>query len=180
MRKTYGESTSTPWSTTTDLRNIAKKGKDGLVPKRDVDHTVVRKRAHGSNSRALLSTAHSTSGDEQTRVLAPKATILPLAASLIPEDLPLSGEVAVPGRDTEEEGVVLLHCLWVRERRDFVGFGRDVHLGQDVFGERFLDAVEVGGAAGGTDALLLGFGKGLDMAVGGVLEVEWLVDGFVC
>lgn len=176
--ETYGEGTSAPWRATADLRVITEERKDSLVAQRHVDETVVRKRAHGIHSSALLPTAHSGSRHEQTRVLAPQGTGLPLAAGLVPEGLPLGREVAVSGRDAEEEGVVLLEGFWVAERGDLAGFGRGVHLGQDVFGERLFDAVEVAAAAGGFDALGLGLCEGLDVAVHRVLEGIVLVDTF--
>jgi hypothetical protein len=53
-----------------------------------------------------------------------------------------------------------------------------VHLGEDLLGEGLRDAVEVDLAAGLADALGLGLGELLDVAIGGVLEREVLVLGF--
>jgi hypothetical protein len=49
-----------------------------------------------------------------------------------------------------------------------------VHLGQDLLGESLGDAVEVDAAAGLADALGLGLGELLDVAIGGVLE-KWML-----
>lgn len=51
-----------------------------------------------------------------------------------------------------------------------------MHLGQDVWSEGLWDLVEVDCSASGLDALLLGFGQGLDVAVHGVLwfRVSWV------
>lgn len=61
---------------------------------------MVRERAHGSQSSALLASAHCAGRNEQTSVLAPKGTGLPLPTSRVPESLPLSWEVAVTRGDT--------------------------------------------------------------------------------
>jgi hypothetical protein len=77
-----------------DLVQVGKHGESGLVSKGNVDETVVHERAHASNSSGLLSAAEGTGGDENTGVLAPEATLLPLLAGLVPEGLELCGEVA--------------------------------------------------------------------------------------
>jgi hypothetical protein len=52
-----------------------------------------------------------------------------------------------------------------------------VHLGEDLLGEGLRDAVEVDLAAGLADALGLGLGELLDVAIGGILEGGVLVVG---
>jgi hypothetical protein len=73
------------------------------VAHRDVDDAVVgkgRERIHGSR---LLSTTRARGGDEHAGVLAREAAGRPELAGRVPEGLELRREVAVPGRDTEEE-----------------------------------------------------------------------------
>jgi hypothetical protein len=53
-----------------------------------------------------------------------------------------------------------------------------VHLGEHLLGEGLGDAVEVDLAAGLADALGLGLGELLDVAIGGVLESKVLVVSF--
>lgn len=168
--ETYTEGTRTPWAAATDLGKVGEKGEGGLVPKRHVDQAVVSQRAQACNRRALLATAKRSGRDEQPRILAPVGTRLPLAASLIPESLPLGWEVAITGGDTKEEPVVLLKRLRILERRDFAVLGRGMHFGQDLLGESLRDLVDVGRTASFLDALGLSLGEGLDVAPGGVLE----------
>lgn len=166
---TYGEGTGTPGGATADLAVVTEKVESGLVAEGNVDDTVVSESAHGSKRGALLSTALSASGDEETSILAPEAARLPLLASVVPEGSPLGGPVAVAGGDAEEERVVLLEHRGVGDLGDRLVLGRSVHLGQDLLGESLLDAVEIDGAAGLFDALGLSLGEGLDVAPGGVL-----------
>lgn len=116
-----------------------------LVPERDIDEAVVRERAHGRNRSALLSTALGRSANEDTSILAPVFTLLPLSTSLVPEGFPLRGEVAVAGRDAEEDGVVLLEDGGVGQGWDRVVFRGSVHFGEDFLGKGLLDAVQIGG-----------------------------------
>lgn len=55
--------------------------------------------------------------------------------------LPLGGEVPVPGGDTEEEGVI--GGQDVDGDQGVVGFGRGMHLGEDLLREGFRDSVVV-------------------------------------
>lgn len=167
---TYGEGAGTPGAAATDLGVVAEKVEGSLVAERHVDDTVVSESAHGSDSGALLSTTLSGGGDEETSVLAPEGTGLPLAAGLVPECAPLGGEVAVASGNAHQEGIVLLENAGVRESGDGVVLLGGVHLGQNLLGESLLDAVQVDGAAGGLDALGLGLGEGLHVAVHGVLD----------
>ena len=92
------------------------------------------KGAHAGNGRALLASALGRGRDEDAGVLAPVAAGLPLLAGLVPEGLPLSGEIAVAGGDTEEEGVVFLELLGGDEG-DGVGLAGGVHFAEDFLGE---------------------------------------------
>ena len=101
---------------------------------------MVHKRAHGVHGRALLPATLCGRADKHTRVLAPVRAVLPLAAGLVPEDLPLGREIAVAGGDAKEDGVVSLEGLRVRE--DLVAGlgGGGVHLQEDLGGQGFLDS----------------------------------------
>lgn len=83
--------------------------------------------------------------------------------------LPLGGEVAVTGGDTEQEGIVLEEGGGVGQDGDVRRLGRGVHLGQDLLGEGLRDLVQVGGAASLLNAGLLSLRQLADMAVEGVL-----------
>ncbi|KAI7165207.1 Minor allergen Cla h [Hortaea werneckii] len=160
-------------ATTTDLTHVSEDAEGGLVAQRHVDDAVVGEGGHGSNDGALLATTLGGGGDEHTGVpWTTLGTVLPLATSLVPESLPLSREVTVTGRDTEEEGIVLLESGWVLEGRDAAVLWRGVHLGQDLLWERLRDLVEVAGTAGGLDTLGLLLGDGLDVTPGGVLDAN--------
>ena len=87
--------------------------------------------AHGSEGCGLLTTACGCSADEEASVFTPEATGLPEMTSLVPKCLPLGGEVAVPGWDAKEEGVVGLED--VGGDGGEIRFGRGVHLAQDFF-----------------------------------------------
>lgn len=168
--KTYGEGAGTPGAATTDLGVVAEEVEGGLVAERHVDDAVVSEGAHGGDSSALLSTTLSSGGDEETGVLAPEGTGLPLAAGAVPERAPLGGEVAVAGGDTQKESIVLLEDGGVGEGGDGVVLGRGVHLVENLLRQGLLDAVEVDGTAGRLDALGLSLGKSLYVAVHGVLR----------
>lgn len=160
----------TPRATAANLGVVGQEVESSLVAERDVNNAVVGECAHGGDSSALLSTTLGSGADEQAGVLAPVATSLPLTAGLVPESPPLGGEVAVAGRDTEKEGVVLLESGRVAEHGDLAGGSGSVHHGEDFLGEGLLDAVEVTSTAGGLDTLGLSLGQGLDVAIHGVLE----------
>ena len=102
---------------------------------------MVRKGAHGRQRRALLAAALGGRRDEDADVLAVVAARLPLLAGLVPKGLPLGGEVAVAGRDAEEEGVVFLELV----RGDEGDGGRlagCVHFGQDFLRKGLFDSVD--------------------------------------
>lgn len=110
-----GEGTSTPGATTVDLAQAGQLGEGGLVAQRDVEEAVVSKGAHGSKGSGLLATTEGTGRDEETGILAPVATSGPDTTGLVPEGLPLGGEVAVASRDTEEDGIVLQEVIGLRD-----------------------------------------------------------------
>ena len=90
--------------------------------------------AHGGDDGALLAAAHGGGADEDAGVFAPVGAAGPLRARVVPEGLPLGGEVAVARGDAEEEGVVLFERDGV-DGRDRGALGWGVHFGEDVFGE---------------------------------------------
>ena len=92
--------------------------------------------AHGRDGGALLAAAHGRGADEEAGVLAPVGAAGPLRAGVVPEGLPLRGEVAVARGDAEEEGVVFFERARV-DVRDGGAFGGGVHFGQDFLGEGF-------------------------------------------
>ena len=129
-----------------DLTQVGQLTEGGLVAQRNVDQAVVSKSAHGSKASGLLATTLGTGRDEQTSVLAPVAATGPDTTGLVPESLPLGGEVTVAGGDTEEESIVFGEVGRIFQHGD-VGLGRSVHLGQDLVGEGLGDPVvkRVGG-----------------------------------
>ena len=129
---------------------------------------MVRKRAHGSNHGALLASAGSGGRDEDAAVFAPVRALLPLLARVIEEGLPLRGEIAVAGRDAEEEGVVGLQGLG-RGEGDRRVLPRGVHLLEHLLGQRLLHLEEVRFPACGLDPGLFRFGQLADVPVHGVL-----------
>ena len=140
-RKSYGEGAGTPWATTMDLVEVRQQREDGLVAQRDVDPAVVGKSAHCSDRSRLLTTARSTCGHENARVLAPKATTGPDTTCLVPKCLPLGGEVAIASRDTKQDGVVLKELA--RLSNGIVRFSGGMHLGQDLGAKGLSDPREI-------------------------------------
>lgn len=134
----------------------------GLVAQWHVDEAVVGEGAHGSQAGALLATTLSTGGDEETSVLAPEASLLPLLASPVPESLELGGEVSVTGRDTEEDTVELLEDRGVLKDGDIGSLGAGVHLLEDFLGKGLGDPVLL------LDHVVLGVERG-KVAIEGVL-----------
>lgn len=134
---TYSEGTSTPGATTVNLVQVAQLGEDGLVAEGNVDEAVVSEGAHRGKSSGLLTTTLGTGGDEETGVLAPEATSGPDATGLVPEGLPLSREVTVTGRDTEQNSVEGEEIG--RLNNGVAGLGRSVHLGQNFLVEGLSD-----------------------------------------
>jgi hypothetical protein len=157
---TGGEGTSAPRRATVDLIEVGQVGECVLVAEGNVDEAVVSKGAHGGDAGRLLATTLGAGADEQTGVLAPVGAVGPLLARVVKESLPLRGEVAVAGGDTEEDGVVLLEGGGVGQEGNIGGLAGSAHLGQDLLGEGLRDLVQGGFAASLTDALELGFGLG--------------------
>ena len=140
MKRTHGESPRAPGAPTPDLVQVGQFAKRRGVTERHVDEAVVRKGAHDRQGRALLAAALRGRRDEEAGVLAVVAARLPLLARLVPKGLPLGGQVAVAGRDAEEEGVVLFELV----RGDEGDRGRlagGVHFGQDFLGKGLFDPV---------------------------------------
>jgi hypothetical protein len=135
---TYSEGTSAPWGSTPDLAQISQQRERGLISQGDVDNAVMGHGAHGGDGSALLSATQGAGGDEEASVLAPVLAPLPLPACLVPEGLPLGGEVTVTGGDAEEEGVVCLEVVGLNGR--VVGFGGGVHFGENLLGEGLCDS----------------------------------------
>lgn len=144
IAKTYSKGTSTPGATTVDLTQVGQLTEGGLVAQGNVDQAMVSKSAHGSESSGLLATTLGTGRDKQTGVLAPVATSGPDTTGLVPESLPLGGEVTVAGGDTEEESIVFGEVFRVSQHGDGGGLGRGVHLGQDLVGEGLGDPIVKG------------------------------------
>lgn len=163
------EGTGTPGAAATDLGEVSEETEGLGVAEGNVDDAVVGEGGDGVLSSGLLATAEGGGRDKDTGHLAPEATGSPLLAGLVPEGLPLGGEVAVAGGDAEEEGVVLLELGGVLEDGHVGGLGGSVHLGEDLLGEGLGDLVDVGRAAGLLDTGLLSLGQLLDVAVHGVL-----------
>ena len=130
---THSESPSAPRAATSHLIQVGKSPERSRVPQGHIDDAVVGQRAHCRKRRALLASALGGGGDEDAGVLTSVAPGLPLLAGLIPEGLPLGGEVAVAGGDAEEEGVVFRELLGGDEG-DGVGLAGGVHLAEDFLG----------------------------------------------
>lgn len=123
-----------------DLVEVGQEGEGGLVAQRHVDQAMVSEGAHGSNGGRFLATAESTGGDEDTGMLTPVATGGPDRAGLVPEGLPLRGEVTVASGDTEQDRVVLEQV--VRLDNGVARLGGGVHLDQNIVGEGLGDPSE--------------------------------------
>lgn len=135
-KATYSKGTRTPWASTPDLAQVAQDREGGLVAQGHIDDAVVGHGAHGRDGGAFLSAAHGRGADEDAGVFAPVGAAGPLRAGVVPEGLPLGGEVAVARGDAEEEGVVLFERDGVDDwDRGVLGWG--VHFGEDIFGEGF-------------------------------------------
>lgn len=135
---TYGKSARAPRAPAMHLLQVRQLPEGHLVAQWHVDHAVMREGAHGGDASGFLASAKAGGGDEQAGVLAPEAALHPLVAGAVEEGLPLGGEVAIAGGDTEEHAVVFLELLR-GDVRDGVVFGRGVQHGQDLLGEGFGD-----------------------------------------
>ena len=127
---------------------------------------MVGKGGHGRNSGGFLSTAETTSRDEHASELAVQFALLPEVTGRIPKrlqkkkgsdispssgtdpkrkrreggpcaHLPLRGEVAVSGGNTEKEGIKVGQFCGGDD--GVVGLGGGVHLGQDLLGKGLSD-----------------------------------------
>lgn len=134
---TYSEGTSTPGATAVNLVQVAELGEYGLVAQRNVDEAVVSESAHRGKGSRLLTTTLSTGRHEETGVLAPEATSGPNATGLVPEGLPLSREVTVTGRDTEQNSVEGEEVRGLNN--GIASLGRSMHLGQNFLVEGLSD-----------------------------------------
>ena len=169
---TYSKGTSAPSATTMNLTEVGKLTEGSLVSQRDIEEAMVSEGAHGSESSRLLATTLGASRDEKTGILSPEATSGPDATGLVPESLPLGREVTVASGDPEENGIVLEELSGFGDRVG--GLGRSMHLLQDLIREGLGNLVHIGLATGSFNALLLGLGQLLDVAVHGVLEIGQL------
>lgn len=126
-----------------DLLEVRELTKGGLVAQRNVEETVVSKSTHSTEAGRLLATTKSAGRDKQTSILAPVATRTPNATGTVPEGLPLRGEVTVASGNTKENGIELQELLG--SHNGVGGFGRSVHLSENVIGEGLGDPVPSSG-----------------------------------
>ena len=80
MTSAYGESSSAPGATTTDLGQVAEQGEGGLVSEWDVDDTVMSKCAQSVDHSGLLSSSWGRGRDKDAGIFTPVASSLPLLA----------------------------------------------------------------------------------------------------
>jgi len=66
---------------------VSELAEDARVSERNVNNAVVSEGAQSSDGSRFLSTTETGSGDEHSSVLVGERTLLPLATSLVPEDL---------------------------------------------------------------------------------------------
>lgn len=157
-QKTYGKSTSPPRRSSAHVLEVRKDGKGLLVPERHVDHAVVRERAHGGDAGRFLAAAGRGRRHEQAGVLAPEGAAHPLPARTVPEGLELAREVAVPGRDPEQEAVVPFHELG-RGLGDRGVLARRVHLLEHFLTQRLGDTVFEREGEGSDHGWLVGWSR---------------------
>jgi hypothetical protein len=81
------ESSSTPWRTTADFREVDELAEGLCVTERNEYEAVVGEGAHHGDGSGFLSSSQGCGGDEETSVLSEEAAVLPLATSLVPEGL---------------------------------------------------------------------------------------------
>lgn len=111
-----------------------------FVPQRNVYDTVVGEDAQRIEDGGLLSASRFTSRHKDPSVFTGESTGAPKSACRVPERLPLSGEVRESSGDPQEESVVGGEDVWGDER--VVGFGRSMHLLQDVLWQGLGDPEE--------------------------------------
>lgn len=115
---------------------------DGLVAKRDVDHAVMGKCAHGGNAGRFLAASEGSGGDEEAGVFTPEAALLPLTTGAVEEGLPLSGEIAVASGNAEEDTVILLNLLG-SDDRDVRVLWWSIHLVENLLGQGLLNSASM-------------------------------------
>ena len=115
------------------LLDVAQLGKSVLVAERNEGDAMVSQSAHGVHGGRFLTTAQAAGREEDTGLLAPVATPGPDAARLVPEGLPLGREVAVPGGDAKQDGVIFEECLGCSD--GVVALGRGLQLLQNLVRE---------------------------------------------
>lgn len=103
---TYSKGSSTPWATTTNLRNVCQHWESVLVAQWDKDHSVMDESAHRGDGSRFLAASGSTGRDEHAYILAIELALGPDTAGLVPECLPLRREVSITGWDAEQDSIV--------------------------------------------------------------------------
>ena len=88
-----------------DFRQIGLVGKCLRITQGHIDDPVMGQGGHTRDGGGFLPSAQGGCADEKAGHLAIEAPTRPQPASLVPESLPLGGEIAVTGRDTKEEGL---------------------------------------------------------------------------
>ena len=88
-----------------DLRQTGLVAKCLRITQGHIDDPVMGQGGHARDGGGFLPAALGGRADEEAGHLAVEAAALPQPAGLVPEGLPLGGEVAVAGGDAEEEGL---------------------------------------------------------------------------
>ena len=88
-----------------DLRHICLVAERLRITQGHKDDPVMGQGGHARDGGGFLPAALGGRADEEAGHLAVEAAALPEPAGLVPEGLPLGGEVAVAGGDAEEEGL---------------------------------------------------------------------------
>lgn len=149
----YSKTEGTPL-TAAHFGKVRKLAESLSVAKGNKVDTVVDESRDRRDYGGLLTTAGGPGRDEHTGELAVERTGSPELAGRVPEGLPLAGEGAVTGGDTEEERVKLDEVGGIED--GVAGLGGRVELGKDVLRESLCDLVDGCRATGGLDTLLLG------------------------
>lgn len=138
----YRKCAGAPWATAMNFRQVGQLGEDGLISQRDVYDSMVSERAHGRDDGGFLTASQGTGRYENTGVLAPIRSGLPLLTRRVPERFPLRREIPVTGRNAEEKSVVLGEDTGADEG-DVRRLARGVHLGKDLLRESFLHPAKI-------------------------------------
>ena len=154
---TCRNSTGSPWTAAFDFFGLRHLLEGFGVTQWYVDDAMMSKGTHRRNGSALLSSPLRRGGNEQSTIFTPVTTSEPHLASGIPEGFPLGWEVPVTSWNTHKESIVFLK-LFSGDEGDVLALLRDVHFGEDILREGFLDSCsEVRQspiAIGGVDAWL--------------------------